>query len=109
VFVNRNGALVPGLEKYLVTRYKVQHVTRVIERPRAFDRSGKEIDAKRLAALLAKPTVVLQSVDGKPVVPFSLRTVKEGTVTLSMPPVATGAPAPPRDDKLPIPRGGGKK
>jgi len=46
-----------------VTKYLVQNVTTVIERPFAFDRSGKGIDAKRLAQLLAKPTVVLQSVD----------------------------------------------
>jgi hypothetical protein len=90
-----NGKPVQVLEKYLVTAFKVQHVTRILARPLAYDRSGKEIDAKRLAQLLAKPTVVLQSVDGKPVDPFYLRTVKEGTLILSMP-IAPGEPAPPR-------------
>jgi len=102
--VNANGKQVPVQETVTVTVYVVRHVSRVIERPRAFDRSGKEVDAKRLAVLLVKPTVVLQSADGKPVDPFYLRTMKEGTLTLLLPmgPVGTAPPLP--GPTTPVPR-----
>src|SRR5437763_14172585 len=99
-----DGKQVQILEKVQVTRYKVQHVTTVLARPLAYDRSGKAVDAKRLATLLAKPTVVLQSVDGKPVDPFYLRTVKEGTLILSMPISPLGTAPPPPDTKTAPPR-----
>ena len=47
---------------------------------KAFGTDGKEIDAKKLARLLAKETPVLVSADGKPIDPFYLRVVKEGTL-----------------------------
>ncbi len=102
--VNVDGKQVPVQEKVTVTTYKVQHITTTLDRPRAFDRSGKEVDAKRLAELLKKPRVVLLSADGKPVDPFYLCTINEGTLTLGMHLAAKPAALPPADRPPPIPR-----
>ncbi|HKB40998.1 MAG TPA: hypothetical protein VKD72_31515 [Gemmataceae bacterium] len=108
--VNVDGKQVPVQEKVAVTSYQSRHVTTTLDRPRAFDRSGKEVDAKRLAELLKKPAVVLLSSDGKPVDPFYMRTIKEGTLTLvaavgakpaALPPVDR-PPPPPRDTPKPV-------
>jgi hypothetical protein len=102
--VNVDGKQVQIQEKVAVTSYKVQHVTTTLDRPRAFDRSGKEVDAKRLAELLKKPAVVLLSADGKPVDPFYLRTINEGTLTLGVHLAAKPAALPPADRPPPMPR-----
>src|SRR5262249_40086155 len=47
--VNVDGKQVPVQEKVAVTSYQIRHTTSTLDRPRAFDRSGKEVDAKRLA------------------------------------------------------------
>ncbi len=63
---------------------------------RAFDTAGKQVDVKKLARLLAKETPVLVSADGRPVDPFYLRVVKDGTLVLVLPPGRhPPAPAPP--------------
>jgi len=107
--VTVDGKQVPVQEKVNVTTWKMQHATTTVERPRGFDARGKEVDAKRLADLLKKPTVVLLSGDGKPVDPFYLRTMKEGTLTIVIPvkPIG-GAPRPPASDTpkpRPLPKG----
>lgn len=58
---------------------------RVVEKAKAFDTAGKEIDARRLAELLKDETVVLISADGKPLDPFYVRALKEGTIILALP------------------------
>jgi uncharacterized protein (TIGR03067 family) len=52
----------------------------------AFDTRGKRIEAKSLRILLKENTDVLVSADGRPVDPFYLRLVKEGTVVLLLEP-----------------------
>lgn len=62
-----------------------QTVLRAVDKAKAFDTAGKEIDARRLAELLKTETVVLISADGKPLDPFYVRALKEGTVILALP------------------------
>jgi hypothetical protein len=62
----------------------------------AFATDGKQIDSKKLADLLHKPTVVLVSADGRPVDPFYLQIIKDGTVVL----VIRGF----KDEGTPVPR-----
>jgi hypothetical protein len=102
--VNVDGRQVEVKEKYQVTSYTVEHVTVTLDRPRAVDRWGKEVDAKRLENLLKKPTVVLLSADGKPVDPFYFHAMKESTLALVMPFAAKPAPLPPADSPPPRPR-----
>jgi hypothetical protein len=64
---------------------------------RAFGTDGKEIEAARLAELLQAGLPVLVSADGRPVDPFYLRLLKEGTVIL-----VVGEPAP-RGAEPPVP------
>lgn len=61
----------------------------------AFDTKGKPITAKRLRALLKKQTDVLVSADDRPVDPFYLRLIKEGTVVLILQPAKEELRAPP--------------
>ncbi|MBI1914488.1 MAG: hypothetical protein HYS12_07080 [Planctomycetes bacterium] len=98
-----DGKQVPVQEKVAVTAYRLEYRTREVDKPRAFDARGKEIDAKRLADLLKKETTVLLSADGKPVDPFYLRTMKDGTLTLAMPIAVRPAPVPPARE-IPKPR-----
>ncbi|MBI1918671.1 MAG: sigma-70 family RNA polymerase sigma factor [Planctomycetes bacterium] len=118
---------VPGKERdrIVYTPETVQTEQRMMidsREVRAFGTDGKEIDAKKLARLLAKETPVLVSADGKPIDPFYLRIVKEGTLlvlivptspplvpTLSQPtpvqavPPPTGAPLPPTEPAPVVP------
>ncbi len=66
----------------------------------AFDVHGKPIEETRLRKLLARETTVVVSADGKPVAPFYLSVLKEGTIVLVLPqaktaPTPAAPPAPP--------------
>jgi len=102
--VNVDGKQVQVPQKVVVTIYRQQPCTMTLDHPRAVDRSGKEVDAKRLAELLKKPSVVLLSADGKPVDPFYLRTIREGTLTLVTAVADKPAALPPADRPPPPPR-----
>jgi hypothetical protein len=66
----------------------------------AFDTTGKKIDPAQLPDLLSKETVVLVSTDGRPVDPFYLQIIKEGTLVLILP-----VPKPPANERVaPPPR-----
>ena len=60
---------------------------------KAFLSDGKPIEVNKLRHLLQKETAVLVSRDGKPVDPFYLQVIKEGTVILVVPPVLAPPPA----------------
>jgi len=115
------GRVVPVVEEVTVLHHRMeQRVVRVMK-ARYYDTAGKEIEVDRAARLLSRPTVVLLSADGKPLDPYYLRTVKEGTLTVVRPvqgvpavpggPALVPAPAPvdrqgnkPRFEKPPPPR-----
>jgi hypothetical protein len=85
-------------------------VTRQVKRSfaskevQAFDTDGKKVDPKKLAELLKKQTVVLVSADGRPVDPFYLRIIKEGTAVLVIRGFKDeGQAAPVPDLKRPVP------
>ena len=96
--VNVSGRLVPTVEEFVVTRTRMVQRTRRLPKARYFDTAGKEIEASRAARLLSRPTVVLVSADGKPLDPYYLRTIKEGTLVVVGPafsqPVVPGGPGP---------------
>jgi hypothetical protein len=70
----------------------------------AFGTDGKPIEPKKLAELLQKPAAVLVSADGRPVDPFYLQIIKEGTVVLVIRGFeGQGAPLPRIDRPLPRP------
>lgn len=110
--VTVSGRVVPVIEEVAVLRYRLQQRTRRFTKARYYDTAGKEIDAGRAAKLLSRPTVVLVSSDGKPLDPYYLRTIKDGTL-LVVPPVTTAplppgppvrprlVPDPPRDRRVP--------
>lgn len=77
--------------------------TTQIDKPRAYDTAGKEIDAGRLAELLKHETAVLVSGDGKPLDPFYLRTVKDGTLILAAGSGPVGTPFLPAPAVKPMP------
>lgn len=83
-----------------VTRNQVQQQIKWVDRPKAYDTAGKEIDALRLAELLKRETAVLISGDGKPLDPFYLDTIKDGTLILVVDRVGPLA-----GDVLPAPSG----
>lgn len=64
---------------------------------RAYDVSGKPVNARQLADRLAKETAVLLAADGNDVDPFHLQLIKEGTLILAptTPPPAVGLTPPP--------------
>jgi hypothetical protein len=64
---------------------------------RASTADGKPVDAKALAARLARPTLVLVSADGRPVDPAYLRLLAKGTLVI----VPGPAPASPLPAPLP--------
>jgi hypothetical protein len=73
----------------------------------AFGTDAKKVDAKKLAELLDKKTVVLVSADGRPVDPFYLQIIKEGTVILvirGFKDEGTPVPVPRIDRPFPLPR-----
>ena len=93
-----------------VVMYRPVQRERRIEKPRFFDTAGKEVAADRLAGLLKHETPILVTKDDRPLDPFYLRTVKEGTLILVQPaPAGPGvAPVPepipgPRPDTAPPP------
>ena len=73
-----------------------------VDKAQFYDTAGKEIDAPRAARLLSKQQVVLVSADNKPLDPFYLRTVKEGTLIVRRP-MTSGPPVAP-DLSRPIPQ-----
>jgi uncharacterized membrane protein len=86
--VTVSGRVVNVVEEVVVTHHRL--VQRIMKLPkvRYYDTAGKEIAAARAAKLLSRPTVVLMSADGKPLDPYYLRTVKEGTLIVVRPMVA---------------------
>jgi hypothetical protein len=83
--VTVGGKTVPVQEEVNVLTYRMVLQTTRIMKARYYDTAGKEIDAGRAARLLSRPTVVLMSADGKPLDPYYLRTVKEGTLIVVRP------------------------
>jgi len=91
-----------------VMSHQTQQRTSQVDRARFFDTAGKEIDATRAGKLLNREQVVLVSSDGKPLDPFYLKTVREGTLIVVRPMMS--APAVP-DERVPQagPGGGPKR
>jgi hypothetical protein len=92
--VNVNGKQVQVAEQVVVPVMKETMRKVAAKDVQAFDTRGKPLEAKDVAESLKKETIVLVSADGRPVDPFFLKIIKEGTVVLVLPP-EKGDPTPP--------------
>lgn len=105
--VNVGGREVVETYQVNVTSYQIRHVMTQIDKARYYDTAGKEINADRAARRLSKETVVLLSADGKPLDPYYLRTVKDGTLTVVRPveggPFVPGVALPTPTPRPPLP------
>jgi hypothetical protein len=89
---------------------RTEAVPQVVERAHPLedvqvsDGAGKKVDSGEAAKRLARPTLVLQSVDGKPVDPFYLRAFRKGSLVITLPGAKPGRMPydPPR--KMPRPK-----
>jgi len=100
------------VEKVAVTetRYRAQEVTRSGRGLIVTDLAGKKLDPKEAARLLAKPTLVAVTSDGKPLPSGYQRLFVKGTLVLTLPGVSEvppiAPPAPPLPPPIPAPRRG---
>jgi RNA polymerase sigma factor (sigma-70 family) len=96
-----------GAEERSVTTYVRTMRDRTYVLPRGvievFDVSGERVEEEALKRRLSKETAVLLSGDGKPVDPFHLQVVQEGTLVLVTPALSPGAFTPRPDPETPVP------
>jgi hypothetical protein len=95
--VTRDGKRITVQEQ--VTIPKVRHRERVWPTAgiRVFDVAWNKVDPKSLRKRLARRTLVLISIDGKPVDPAYLTAFKKDTLVLVLPLVADPPPEPEKD------------
>jgi hypothetical protein len=88
----------------VVQTVEVKHALKDV---RAFGTDGKKVEAKAVAEALDKRKPVLVSADGRPVDPFYLKIIKEGTLVLVLPSPAVTPPPPvppPPGTPVPVPK-----